>query len=152
MKKKVVKIIAILSFIVILIAAICNIYSWCVRGNQTIKINTSKKAFTNSDLYVSVMAQDNGVDLETKSIFKLLDSNGKTVKNVSVKYDGNNAILKIPDIEAGNYFLEAKVSSKKGKDTIKKDIYISNGNLENITINLDKGIYKPGDIVNFGHY
>ena len=149
MKKKVVKIIAILGFVVILIATICNIYSWCVRGNQTIKINTSKKAFTNSDLYVSVMAQDNGVDLETKSIFKLLDSNGKTVKNVSVKYDGNNAILKIPDIEAGNYLLEAKVSSKKGKDTIKKDIYISNGNLENITINLDKGIYKPGDIVNF---
>ena len=149
MKKKVVGIIAILSFIVILIAAICNIYGWCVSGNQTIKVNTSNKAFTNSDLYVSVMAQDDGADLETKSTFKLLNSNGKTVKNVDIKYDGNNAILKIPDIEAGNYFLEAKVSSKKGKDTIKKDIYISNGNLENITINLDKGIYKPGDIVNF---
>ena len=36
-----------------------------------------------------------------------------------------------------------------GKDTIKKEIYISNGNLENTTITLDKGIYKPGDTVNY---
>ena len=149
MKKRIVKCLLILGFVAILIATICNIYGFIVSGNQTIKINTSNKAFTNSDLYVSIIAQDDNIDLETKSTLKLKDSNGKIVKNVDVNYEGNNAILKIPDIDAGNYYLEAKVSSPKGKDTVKKDIYISNGNLENITINVDKGIYKPGDVVNF---
>ena len=149
MRKKIAKSIGILFFIMIVIVAIYNIYSWIVTGNQYIKINTSNKAYTNSDLYVSIIAQEKGVDLDTKSKLKLLNSNGKNVKNVGIKYEGNNAILSIPEIEAGNYYIEAKVSSKAGKDTIKKEIYVSDGNLENVTITLDKGIYKPGDIVNY---
>jgi len=100
-------------------------------------------------LYVSIIAQEHGVDLDTQTKLKLLNSKGHTVKNLNTKYEGNNAILSIPDIEAGNYILEAKVSSKAGKDTIQKEIYISDGNLENVTITLDKGIYKPGDTVNY---
>ena len=149
MKKKIVKGIGLIIFIAIVIVAICNVYGWIVSGKQFIKINTSSKAYTNSDLYVSIISQEHGVDLDTKTKLNLLDSTGKKVKNVNIKYERNNAILSIPDIEAGNYLLEAKVSSKAGKDTIKKEIYISDGNLENVTITLDKGIYKPGDTVNF---
>ena len=149
MKKKVVKCIGIALFVALIIITIFNIYSWIVSGKQDIKISIPNKAFTNSDLYVSVIAQEHGTDLETKTKIKLVDSNGKKVKNVKTKYEGNTAILSIPEIEAGNYFLEAKVCSKAGKDKIKKEVYISNGNTENVTISLDKGIYKPGDIVNY---
>ena len=149
MNKKIAKYIGLFVFIIIALVAICNVYNWIVCGNQYIKINMSNKAYTNSDLYVSIIAQDKGVDIDTKTKVKLLNSNGNTVKDVKVKNEGNNSVLSIPEIEAGNYFLEAEVSSKVGKDTIKKEIYISDGNSENITITLDKGIYKPGDTVNY---
>ena len=148
-KKKITKIIGILIFVSIVIVAICNTYSWIVSGKQYIKINTSSKAYTNSNLYVSIIAQEHGVDLETQTKLKLLDNNGNAVKNVKTQYDGNNAILEIPEIESGNYILEANVSSKAGQDIVKKEIYLSDGNRENVTINLDKGIYKPGDTVNY---
>ncbi len=143
MKKKIVKYALLVVFIAIVILAIFNIYKWIVCGKQYIKISTSNKAYTNSDLYVSIIAQDKGVDLETKTKIKLLNSDGKKVKNVKVSYDENNAKLSIPQIEAGNYLIEAKVSSKAGKDTIQKKVYITDGKQENVTITLDKGIYKP---------
>lgn len=143
MKKKIVKYALLVVFIAIVILAIFNIYKWIVCGKQYIKISTSNKAYTNSDLYVSIIAQDKGVDLETKTKIKLLNSDGKKVKNVKVSYDENNAKLSIPQIEAGNYLIEAKVSSKAGKDTIQKKVYITDGRQENVTITLDKGIYKP---------
>lgn len=149
MKKKVVKFVLLAIFVLIVVLAIFNTYKWIVCGKQHIKISTSNKAYTNSDLYVSVIAQDKGVDLETETKIKLLDSNGKKVKDAIVSYDGSNAKISIPEIEAGNYFIEAKVSSKAGKDTVQKEIYITDGKQENITITLDKGIYKPGDTVNF---
>ncbi|MEI3401761.1 MAG: MG2 domain-containing protein [Clostridia bacterium] len=136
-------------FIIIVVLAIFNTYKWIVCGKQYIKISTSNKAYTNSDLYVSIIAQDQGIDLETKTKIKLLNSDGKKVKNAIVSYEGSNAKISIPEIASGNYFIEATVSSKAGKDTIQKEIYITDGNQENITITLDKGIYKPGDTVNF---
>ena len=149
MKKKVVKYVLLIIYVLIVVLAIFNTYKWIVCGKQYIKISTSNKAYTNSDLYVSVIAQDKGVDLNTETKIKLLDSNGKKVKDAIVSYDGSNAKISIPEIEAGNYFIEAKVSSNVGKDTVQKEIYITDGNQENITITLDKGIYKPGDTVKF---
>ena len=143
MKKKIAKYALLAVFIIISVLAIFNTYKWIVCGKQYIKISTSNKAYTNSDLYISIIAQDKGVDLETETKIKLLNSDGKKVKNALVSYDGSNAKISIPEIEAGNYFIEAKVSSKAGKDTIQKEIYITDGNQENVTITLDKGIYKP---------
>ena len=149
MKKKIAKRILLVLFIAIVVLAIFNTYKWIVCGEQYIKISTSSKAYTNSDLNVSIIAQENGVDLETKTKIKLLNSDGKKVKDVKISYEGNDAKISIPEIEAGNYFIEAKVSSEAGKDTIQKEIYITEGSQENVTITLDKGIYKPGDTVNF---
>lgn len=149
MKKRVVKALLLLVLVVIIIIAIVNTYKWIVCGNQYIQISTADKAYANSNLYVSVNAQENRVDLETKTKLKLLDSDGKRVKNAEVSYDGSNAVISIPDVEAGNYFIEAKVSSEAGVDTVEKEIYIADANQENITITFDKGIYKPGDEVNF---
>lgn len=149
MKKKFFRILVSLIFITLVILAIFNVYNWIVCGKQSIRISTSSTAYTNSDLYVSVVARENGTDLDTKTKLKLLDSHGKRVKNTKVSYDENNGIISIPDIEPGTYFIEARVSSDAGKDTVQKEIYISNGNNQNVTISLDKGIYKPGDTVNF---
>ena len=149
MNKKTVKSALLLVFTIVVVLAVGNIYKWIVCGEQSIKISTPNKAYANSELYLSVIAQENGVDLDTKTKIKLLDSDGKKVKGTKVSYDGNNAVIDIPEIAAGNYFIEAKVSSKAGQDTVKKEIYISDGKLENATITLDKGIYKPGDTVNF---
>ena len=149
MKKKVVKYIGIIFLVILALVAIVNIYKWIVCGNQIIKISTSSKACANSDLYVSTVVQDKNVDIETKTKWKLKDSKGKEVKDVKVSYEENNAILSIPDVPGGNYTLEAKVSSKVGKDVIEKPIYISEEKSENVTITLDKGIYKPGDTINY---
>lgn len=149
MKKKIVKSIGVLVFVALIIIAIFNIYNCIVCGKQFIRINTSNIAYANRDLYISIIAEKQGVDLETKTKLKLLNDKGKKVNNVGIKYEENSAILSIPQVEAGKYFIEAKVSSKAGKDKIQKEIYISNGNDENVTITLDKGIYKPGDTVNF---
>ena len=149
MKKRVVKALLLLVLVIIIIIAIVNTYKWIVCGNQYIQISTAVKAYANSNLYVSVNAQENRVDLETKTKLKLLDSDGKRVKNAEVSYDGSNAVISIPDVEAGNYFIEAKVSSEAGVDTVEKEIYIADANQENITITFDKGIYKSGDEVNF---
>lgn len=93
MKKKIVKSALLAAFIVMIILATFNIYKWIVCGEQYIKINTSSKAYTNSDLHVSIIAQEKGVDLETNTKIKLLNSKGKKVKGTKVTYDGNNAYI-----------------------------------------------------------
>ena len=67
MKKKAIN--YVLLFIVILLVActMLNIYKWIVSGKQNIKISTTTKAYTNSDLYVSIVAQKNKTDLETRN-------------------------------------------------------------------------------------
>ena len=143
MKKKIKQILLLSVFAILFVLATVNTYKWIVSGEQRIKISTASKAYTNSDLYLSIVAQENGVELETESKVKLLDSDGKKVKDAVVSYENSNVKISVPDLEPGNYFIEAKVSSEAGKDTIKKEIYISNGNQENVTITFDKGIYKP---------
>ena len=149
MKKKIFKGLVLLFCMALAIVTIVNLYKWIVCGKQSIVISTVSKAYTNSDVYVSVQAFDEKTEIDAKTKVSLINSNGRKVKNVKTVYENGNTILSIPDIESGNYFIEANVSSKIGKDTVKKAIYISNGKSENITITFDKGIYKPGDNVNF---
>ena len=137
MKKKIAKCALLLVFALVVVLAISSTYKWIVSGEQQIKISTSSKAYTENDLYVSVIAYEKGEELETKSKVKLLDSKGKKVKDIEISYTGNTAKLSIPELEPGNYIIEAKVSSKAGKDTVQKEIYITNGKSENVTITFD---------------
>ena len=66
MKKKIKKYVLLFVVIVLALFTIFNIYKWIVTGKQDIKISTASKAYTNSDLYVSIVAQENGLDLETR--------------------------------------------------------------------------------------
>lgn len=149
MKEKKLKLLPWIILSIMVVIAIVNVYNWIVTGNQRITISTANKAYSNSKLYVSVAAEKNNEDLETKVKIKLLNSKGRKVKGSKVSYDGNNATIEIPEVDEGNYIIKTKVSTNKGKDTIEKPIYISKGAEDNITITMDKGIYKPGDEVNF---
>lgn len=151
MKKKIGKVILVLLLVVSIVIGIINVYKWIVCGKQIIKISTSAEIYANSKLPVVTTVKDEKTKeiLESKTKIRLLNSKGKKVKKTKVEYDGNSAIVSIPEVKAGKYLLETKVSSKSGKDTIRKKIYISDAISENATITLDKGIYKPGDDVNF---
>lgn len=148
--KKTFKTILVILFVLLVVFAVFNCYRYFTSGKQEIKISMSKQAYTNSDFYVSIIAQKNGIDTkDTKAKIKLLDSKGKKVKNVKITTEDENTKISIPDIETGKYIVKAEVSSSAGRDKIEKEIYISNSNQENITITFDKGIYKPGDTVQF---
>lgn len=149
MKKKILKGIGWCIFIIVLFITIYNFYVWFVSGKQKIRITLPEQAYANNELYASISAQDYESDLETKSKIKLLDKNGHKVKYTQVKYNGNESIISVPNVEEGTYYIKATVSSKKGKDTIKKKIYIKRESSEDVVINLDKGIYKPGDTINY---
>ena len=69
MKKKIVKYTILSILTILVIFTLYSVYNWTVSGKQYIKISTSSKAYANSNLYVSVIAQENGVDLETKTKF-----------------------------------------------------------------------------------
>ena len=66
MKKKVLKYVLLFVVIALVACTIFNIYKWIVSGKQDIKISTVDRVYTNSDLYVSIVAQKNGLDLETR--------------------------------------------------------------------------------------
>lgn len=151
MKKKVGRVVWLLVVVISIIIGIINVYKWIVCGKQRIGMSTSAEIYANSKLPIVITVNDKKTNeiLESKTRLKLLNSEGKKVKKVNIEYDGKSASMNIPEVEAGKYFIEAKVSSKSGKDTIKKEIYISDAISENAIITLDKGIYKPGDDVNF---
>ena len=124
MKKKVLKAIWMIILIAAMLFAIYNLYVAIVSGEQYITITTPKQAYTNSDLNVLIKSRASINNLDVASTIKLLDSNGHKVKNAKVKKDGNVAVISVPDVESGTYIVKAKVSTKKGKDTIEKHIKI----------------------------
>lgn len=129
-------------FFVLVVVAISNTYKWIVCGNQSISIIMPKTIYTGSDLYVSILAYDNGKKLETESKVKLLNEDGKVVEGIQVSYEKNYAIIKAPELEEGRYTVEAKVKSKAGIDTVRETINITDFLKENSIITLDKGVYK----------
>ena len=64
MKKKIVKSIGGLVFVALIIIAIFNIYNCIVCGKQYIRINTSNIAYANSDLYISIIAEKQGSNID----------------------------------------------------------------------------------------
>ena len=140
---------------ILIIVLVYNIVVAVRTGNQLITVNSSKTFYNNSKSSIGITAYDtNRNQLEGTVKAKLVDQNGKVVKGTKTKseLDGNNITnveMDIPDIEQGNYYLEVEVSSKKGKDKIESTIQILDDDDVNVTTTLDKGIYKPGDVVNF---
>ena len=155
--KKRFKVLGIILVIAIFIFSLYNFITYLRCGNQRIQISASNKYDSNSNIeaIISVSNYKNNESIKSNLKSELIDSNDKKVKGVSevinVEKDETASIsMKIPEnIKTGNYKL--KVTSKSGiwKDVAEVPITITNGADFNATISFDKGIYKPGDAVNF---
>lgn len=157
MKKKIVKKLFIFLIIALILFSIYNFTKFFTTGKQEIGIVTASKFYTNSKIEAIVSVDDAKTNLSKKSkvTIELLDKDGKKVKDVKQKQKiekGENANFSIdlPDnIETGSYQLKITATSGIFKDTSVVNVAIVNEVDSNIIISLDKGIYKPGDEVNF---
>jgi len=156
-RKSVFKVIFSIIVGMLVISAIYNMYAFFTRGKQVITVKASSTYYTGSDICATVSvknAEENKL-IDAKITAQLYDKDNKKVKGVKGTYDldkGENASisLEVPkEIETGNYSL--KITSKSGllKDTADLSLNIINDVKSNVIISLDKGIYKPGDEVNF---
>ena len=99
--------------------------------------------------------EENYKSVDSNCKIELYNQENKKVKDVQEKINiekGKFADFNIPipeNLETGSYNL--KVTAKSGfyKDSFEMPINIINATNSNIVITLDKGIYKPGDEVNF---
>lgn len=156
-RKRLFKIIYFVIIATILIASIYNFSAFFTKGKQAITVKTSSTYYSGSDISatVNVKKVKNNKDIDARIVAELYDKNNKKVKNVKAEGEvekGNDLDLSLnlpEDLETGNYTL--KVTSKSGllKDTAELSINIINDVKSNIVISLDKGIYKPGDEINF---
>ncbi len=141
----------------ILIVSIFNIFSFFTTGKQVISVNTSNTYYTGSDINatVSVKKAKDDKQIDAKVKMELYDEEEKKVKDVECesyieKGESADLYFNIPeDLETGNYSL--KITSKSGllKDSAIMPINIIKDIKSNVVISLDKGIYKPGDEINF---
>ena len=155
MKNNLKKVIIILLSILLIITSYF-IFKACTVEKQHISLEYSKNCYTsgNIETLVSVIDKNNHTKKANIEI-AVLDKNNKKVKGCTEKIkvdEGEIATSTIPipeNLETGNYIL--KITAKSGiyVTKAKVDINISNINTSNIIISLDKGIYKPGDIVKY---
>lgn len=152
-KKKISIIIEVIILIIFLYSLIFVIRS----GKQELTVKTISNFYSGSELEAIVQVTDKKTEEKLKSniTVELLDNNGKKVKGVKEKYkleageDANVSLTLPEDLESGRYDL--KVTSKSGifKKVKEVSVSITEGKATETIISLDKGIYKPGDEINY---
>ena len=158
MKKK--KTILIIFLVFLVLSFIYNLSVLIRSGNQRIDVTTNSTYSSGSILTGMLNVQkykDNGtIPLKANVKIELLDKSKKRVKGVkkfSGKVDKNenlNFSLNIPNtVSTGEYYL--KITSKSGilKDVINAPVKIDSSSNTDAIISFDKGIYKPGDEINY---
>lgn len=159
MKKKF-KIIFTIVLAILILGFIYNLSSLIRCGKQEIDVTTSSTYYSDSNLIGIVEVQKiknyNTIPVDAKVKIELQDKNEKRVKEVK-RFSGTirknekmNFSLEIPkSISSGDYYL--KVTSKSGilKDVIKAPVKIDANKNTDAIISFDKGIYKPGDEINY---
>lgn len=157
-KKKVIKAIVLILFVLLVCFSLYNFISYFRIGKQKINVSTSSQIYSNSSIEAIINVTDeknNSIKSNVK--LELLDSEGKKVKGIKQNFkkeEDKKIEVSIPlsnEIDTGKYELKLTSTSKFGffKDVLKFPVNIVNGNELKTIISLDKGIYKPGDDVNF---
>lgn len=157
MKKKVVKRVLCLVIIALFLTCIFSLYNVIFSGKQKINVIVGKKYYAGEKIeaIADVTKAKNNDLLKSKLKVVLKDEDEKNVKKTKSSYkleEGEKANISIPlpeDLETGRYTLQITSKSKLLKDTAKIPIIIENEKEANINVFLDKGIYKPGDEVNY---
>ena len=155
-RKKIIKTIGLIIICMIIAFLAFNITGYVTTGNNRINVKTNATYYADSKIEAVISVEDKiSKPIKSKLSVQLYDSDGKKVKNVKQKYDlekGESAdvSLEIPaNIDSGNYKLEVISKSGLKKDVAQVPIQIIKDVQSTINISLDKGIYKPGDQVNF---
>ncbi len=159
-KKKIVKsvkIVGLILFCCLLICTVYNLISLFTSGNLQISTTLNSSYYSGSNLVgdISVRKEDSKKQIPSKLKIELYDVNNKKIKGFKETYKldkGENAVLdaKIPEnLETGKYSLKITAKYKLNKEVSKVPINLIKDKNSNIIISLDKGIYKPGDEVNF---
>lgn len=156
-KKKVGKIILYIIITLLVIFSCYYFWSFFAKGKQriTVKISTSYYSGSEINATVSVNNSKTYKSMESKITVALYDNDDKKVKDVSAKCEiekgeEGEISLSLPnDLETGKYTLKLKSKSGFYIDTAEIPITIVSDAKSNVVISLDKGIYKPGDEINF---
>lgn len=156
-KNNIAKKVAIVIEIIILIIFLYSLIFVIRSGKQKLTIKTVSNFYSDSELSAIVEVTDKKTDERLKSniTVELLNSDDKKVKGVKENYkieegEEANISLSLPEnLEGGKYTL--KVTSKSGifKKVKEVPISITKGKATETIISLDKGIYKPGDEINY---
>lgn len=156
-KGKVLKIIFLILMTVLILFGFYNVLSYFLKGNLKISVNASNTYYSGENIDVLVnlknIKTDKSVDGKVK--LELYDSNNKKVKKAKVtkkvKANDNECIsLNLADdLETENYYLKITARSGLYKESLKENIAIKKNSENKTVISLDKGIYKPGDEINY---
>lgn len=156
-KSRMLKSVILVIFAALIIFCVYNLYNSLRTGNQSIEIITGNQYYSNSNIEAIIKVKDIKKYESISSTIKLelLNSSGKKVKGIKETYkieegeSANITIKLLDDMETGSYSIKVTSKSKIGTDIIEVPVSIINERDSNISISLDKGIYKPGDEVNF---
>lgn len=135
---------------------IYNLLQLAFLSNQMIRVTTQNSYYSGLDGICEIIVRDQKtrVPLEAGIKLRLLDSRNKPVSDIyDTKTDSSGCAVvnfETPKVEDGEYYLEIDARSQKGRDKIKQKINIySEQSSGNVTITLDKSLYKPGDTIQY---
>lgn len=155
-KERIIKTIGLIIICMIIAFLAFNITGYITTGNNKINVKTNANYYVDSKIEAAISVENkNSKPIKSKLSLQLYDSEDKKVKNVKQKYDLEkgevaDVSLEIPNnIDSGSYVLEVISRSGLKKDVASVPIQITKDVQSTINISLDKGIYKPGDQVNF---
>ena len=124
--------------------------------NQSISLFAATNGiyYTDTDLTASVSVSDGQGNPQPAKVNARLTGNGDESKKVSGDFDAGDlgsCIIKLPleGLEDGDYQLRITASSGVRSEVITRQVKIASAEAADITVNFNKGIYKPGDEVLF---
>ena len=135
--------------------------SYSLDSNVDLDVTVNRKSsysssyyYTNSNNLSDKLKEALTNDKVTLTV-SLENEKGRTVRGTKEKVktefgDNNEISIELPDgLEEGRYTLKLKAKKGLFKDVSTTDLDFSKTKNNLITISMDKGIYKPGDDINF---
>lgn len=156
-RKKILKSIFIIIQVILFITVLYNLFSYFTKGKLKINVKTSNTYYvgSNIDVLVDVSKSKTDKPVDSKVKLELYNNDGKKIKNAKAfaKIDKNNQeniSINLPEnLDKGKYDLKITASSGIFKDSLEIPVNILQGHKSKTIISLDKGIYKPGDQINY---
>ena len=156
-KRKILKAIYLILIGIAMLMAFYNLGMYFSTGNLEMNVEMSSTYYCDSDINALIGVNKNEDNKQVKSTVKaqIYNDEDKKVKGTKTtlkldKGENGNLEIKIPDdLETGEYTLKLKASSGFQKIEREIPINIITQKDSNIIVSLDKGIYKPGDQINY---